>query len=112
MSRKWHCLPVALQFQPPSPPLRPRCRRSHKELRRTEWIHDGDVEWHGVTPNTPDWSETSRFLAYSLKKPGGGGLYIAFNAGHLPHVRMTGAGGSLGWVVEQPLNGKQGAWPD
>lgn len=79
---------------PPTPtPTRPHPpRKSHKELRRTSWIHDGDVEWHGVTPNTPDWSDTSRFLAYSLKKPGGGGLYIAFNAGHLPQVGGSGAG--------------------
>lgn len=54
-----------------------------------------------MTPNTPDWSDTSRFLAYSLKKPGGGGLYIAFNTGHLPQVG-AGPGRMGGW--------QRGAW--
>lgn len=62
-------------------------RKAHKELRRTEWINDSQVQWHGITPHKPDWSETSRFLAYTLSKPeGGGGLYIAFNTSHLPQV--------------------------
>ncbi len=39
-----------------------------------------------MTLGEPDWSETSRFLAWSLPKAGGGGLYIAFNAGHTPVV--------------------------
>lgn len=90
-----HCLLVTGHHLPcPTPPIS-RCRRSHKELRRTSWIHDGDVEWHGVTPNTPDWSETSRFLAYSLKKPGGGGLYIAFNASHQAQVGRAGVGAAM-----------------
>lgn len=40
-----------------------------------------------MVPHKPDWSETSRFLAYTLSKPeGGGGLYIGFNTSHLPQV--------------------------
>jgi hypothetical protein len=66
-------------------PLSP-CRHSHKELRRTTWIHDGEVQWHGHEVGAPDWTESSRFLAYSLRKPDGGGLYIAFNSGHTAQV--------------------------
>ena len=73
------------------------CRRSHRELRRRTWITDAEVEWHGVAAGSPpDWTDASRFLAYSLRKPapaGGaapgssaGGLYIAFNSSHLAQV--------------------------
>eukprot|EP00897_Mesotaenium_endlicherianum_P003623 jgi/Mesen1/3289/ME000191S02431 len=44
------------------------------------------LEWHGLTPSTPDWSETSRFIAFTIRDPNKGELYIAFNAGHLPVV--------------------------
>lgn len=33
------------------------------------------IEWHGVKPNQPDWSSTSRFIAFMR-----GNLYIAINA--------------------------------
>ncbi|KAI3435670.1 hypothetical protein D9Q98_001728 [Chlorella vulgaris] len=61
-------------------------RHKHKELRRSSWINDSEVQWHGTEPAKPDWTEASRFLAYTLGKPGGGGLYIAFNSSHLPQV--------------------------
>jgi isoamylase len=63
------------------------CRHKHKELRRSSWINDSEVQWHGTEPAKPDWTEASRFLAYTLGKPGGGGLYIAFNSSHLPQAR-------------------------
>lgn len=69
------------------PPHPTHFRHAHKELRRSTWVQDGEVEWHGTEPGKPDWTETSRFLAYTLKKPSGGGLYIAFNSSHLPEVR-------------------------
>jgi isoamylase len=63
-------------------------RRAHKELRRGSYVAEGEVEWHGVAPNEPDWAETSRFLALTLRKAGAapGGLYVAFNSGHLPQM--------------------------
>jgi isoamylase len=64
----------------------PLGRHTHKELRRTTWINDSEVQWHGLEPHKPDWADTSRFLAYSLAKPGGGGLYVAFNTSHLAQV--------------------------
>ena len=66
----------------PLHPLHPPCRHAHRELRRTSYITDAEVEWHGVEPSVPDWSEASRFLGYTLRKPSGGGLYIAFNTSH------------------------------
>ena len=95
------CPPTCLPLSP--------CRHSHKELRRTTWIHDGEVQWHGPEVGAPDWTESSRFLAYSLRKPDGGGLYIAFNSGHTAQVGGwvggwvggqggQGSGGAAGWV--------------
>ncbi|XP_060172245.1 isoamylase 1, chloroplastic isoform X2 [Lycium barbarum] len=42
------------------------------------------LQWHGHFPRTPDWSETSRFVAFTLVDKVKGELYVAFNAGHLP----------------------------
>lgn len=50
-------------------------------------MNDGEIQWHGDAPNEPDWSESSRLVAYTLRQPGGqSGLYVAFNASHLPRV--------------------------
>jgi hypothetical protein len=35
-------------------------------LRLGEFPTAERLEWHGTTPNTPDWSETSRFVAFTL----------------------------------------------
>ncbi|KAH0720081.1 hypothetical protein KY284_005111 [Solanum tuberosum] len=42
------------------------------------------LQRHGHTPRTPDWSEESRFIAFTLVDKVKGQLYIAFNANHLP----------------------------
>ncbi len=71
------------------------CRKSVPELRRCTYVGGSEVEWHGVTPHTPDWSETSRFLAFAMGTAGGG-LYVAFNTSHLPQmVQLPQWGGRL-----------------
>lgn len=60
------------------------CRRSHPELRRRSYVNDADIQWHGEKPLEPDWSETSRLVAYTLNNGKGGGLYVAFNTAHVP----------------------------
>ncbi|KAL6292452.1 hypothetical protein ACE6H2_000594 [Prunus campanulata] len=42
------------------------------------------LQWHGHAPGVPDWSETSRFVAFTLMDSVKRELYIAFNASHLP----------------------------
>ncbi len=52
-------------------------------LRQTKFLDEGQIIWHGVEPNNPDWSIDSHFLAYTLhNEQGEADLYIAFNAGH------------------------------
>lgn len=41
------------------------------------------LQWHGHSPGTPDWSDTSRFVAFSLIDLVKGELYVAFNASHV-----------------------------
>ncbi|XP_048330331.2 isoamylase 1, chloroplastic isoform X2 [Ziziphus jujuba] len=41
------------------------------------------LQWHGHAPRTPDWSEKSRFVAFSLMDSVKGEIYIAFNTSHL-----------------------------
>lgn len=42
------------------------------------------LQWHGHMPGSPDWSEGSRFVAFTLKDEEKGEIYVAFNASHLP----------------------------
>jgi isoamylase/glycogen operon protein len=53
-------------------------RKKHPALRRTQFLSKQDIEWHGPTPQQPDWSGHSRFIAYTLHGPEP--LYVAFNA--------------------------------
>jgi hypothetical protein len=66
----------------------PANRHAHPELRRKTYVNDNDVQWHGEAAFKPDWSDSSRLVAYTLKKaaPAVGGLYVAFNSGHTPKV--------------------------
>ncbi|ESQ52690.1 hypothetical protein EUTSA_v10016275mg [Eutrema salsugineum] len=41
------------------------------------------LQWHGLAPGMPDWSETSRFVAFSLVDSVKREIYVAFNASHL-----------------------------
>ncbi|XP_068327260.1 isoamylase 1, chloroplastic-like isoform X1 [Pyrus communis] len=41
------------------------------------------LQWHGHAPGVPDWSDTSRFVAFTLMDSVKRELYIAFNATHL-----------------------------
>ncbi|XP_061991707.1 isoamylase 1, chloroplastic [Rosa rugosa] len=42
------------------------------------------LQWHGLSPGQPDWSKTSRFVAFTLVDSVKREIYIAFNASHLP----------------------------
>ncbi|XP_042444281.1 isoamylase 1, chloroplastic-like isoform X1 [Zingiber officinale] len=42
------------------------------------------LQWHGHHPGMPDWSETSRFVAFSMTDEMKGEIYVAFNTSHLP----------------------------
>jgi isoamylase/glycogen operon protein len=53
-------------------------RKEHPALRRTRFLTDADVDWHGIQPFQPDWSTESRFVAFTLKGPQL--IYVAFNA--------------------------------
>lgn len=56
-------------------------RKAHPILYRSRFLRENDITWHGKEPQRPDWSEKSRFLAFSLSDPiNDYELYIAFNA--------------------------------
>jgi hypothetical protein len=40
--------------------------RDNEVFRMEDYPSDWNLDWHGHTPGSPDWSETSRFIAYSL----------------------------------------------
>lgn len=56
-------------------------RKSHNILRRTTFLTNRDIDWHGIEPFKPDWGKHSGFVALTIKDHlGGHDLYIAFNA--------------------------------
>ena len=65
-------------------------RRERPELRQRHQLGPGSIQWHGEKAGSPDWSEDSQVVAFSLSGKNGG-LYIAFNSSHeaatvqLPH---------------------------
>ncbi|KDO61987.1 hypothetical protein CISIN_1g003653mg [Citrus sinensis] len=44
------------------------------------------LQWHGHAPGLPDWSDKSRFVAFTLIDSVKGEIYVAFNASHLPVI--------------------------
>ncbi|KAK6941228.1 Glycoside hydrolase, family 13, N-terminal [Dillenia turbinata] len=42
------------------------------------------LQWHGHFPGRPDWSDSSRFVAFTLIDSVKQEIYIAFNTSHLP----------------------------
>ena len=72
----------------PSPPPPRYTRRSKRrpELRRSQYVREGEIQWHGLAAGSPDWSDDSRLVAFSQRDASGGGLYVAFNTGHEPAV--------------------------
>jgi len=60
-------------------------RRTHSLVGQSEFPTAETLTWHGKLPNEPDWSEESRFIAWTLNPPHLSEetpLYIAFNANH------------------------------
>ncbi len=66
-----------------------KLRKNNPLLRRTSFLDEKDIEWHGHKPLAQNWGETSRFVAYTLKDPHNKhSLYIAFNA-HFEEAPIT-----------------------
>lgn len=57
-------------------------RKAHPELRRTRFLTDKDISWHGHLYNQADWNTTAHLVAFSTKTTPS--LYVAFNAGPKP----------------------------
>jgi isoamylase len=56
-------------------------RKKHPSLRYPHFLTDKEIEWHGTEPFSPNWDESSRFIAFTLK--GEHPIYVAFNADYL-----------------------------
>ncbi|MBA0841796.1 hypothetical protein Goarm_001658 [Gossypium armourianum] len=59
-------------------------RRECESLRLNDFPTAERLQWHGHTPGKPDWSDTSRFVAFTLIDSVKGEIYVAFNTSHLP----------------------------
>eukprot|EP00475_Leptophrys_vorax_P011430 TRINITY_DN17975_c0_g1_i1.p1 TRINITY_DN17975_c0_g1~~TRINITY_DN17975_c0_g1_i1.p1 ORF type:complete len:485 (-),score=10.07 TRINITY_DN17975_c0_g1_i1:95-1408(-) len=60
-------------------------RKEFKCFRLPDFPTSDHLQWHGLTPNTPDWTPAGRFLAFTIRDDENE-LYVAFNASHLPVV--------------------------
>uniref|UniRef100_A0A9I9DED4 isoamylase n=1 Tax=Cucumis melo TaxID=3656 RepID=A0A9I9DED4_CUCME len=55
-----------------------------ESLGLNDFPTDERLQWHGHSPGKPDWTEASRFVAFTLVDSVKREVYIAFNASHLP----------------------------
>ncbi|HSX03750.1 MAG TPA: glycogen debranching protein GlgX [Rhabdochlamydiaceae bacterium] len=64
-------------------------RKKNAILRRTEFLTNEEIDWHGHEPFKPNWDSKNRFVAYTLKDPTAGhSIYIVFNA-HFEKTTFT-----------------------
>lgn len=74
-------------------------RKSNQVLRLGRFLTNADVTWHGLMPFQPNWSDASRFVAFTLHGVNGeADLYVAFNAYHQSKV-VELPPGDWHWVV-------------
>ncbi|KAK6139714.1 hypothetical protein DH2020_026545 [Rehmannia glutinosa] len=63
--------------------LMTKFRRECESLGLNDFPTAERLQWHGHAPGMPDWSDTSRFVAFTLIDSVKRELYIAFNASHV-----------------------------
>ncbi|KAJ3676835.1 hypothetical protein LUZ60_002559 [Juncus effusus] len=64
--------------------LMTKFRKEFECLRLDEFPTAERLMWHGHQPGRPDWSDTSRFVAFSITDVTKGEIYVAFNTSHVP----------------------------
>ena len=58
-------------------------RKSNPNLRQSCYLDGSKICWHGLKASEPDWSDTSRLVAFSISgDKDSTDLYVAFNSGH------------------------------
>ncbi|HEX4955970.1 MAG TPA: carbohydrate-binding module family 20 domain-containing protein [Thermoanaerobaculia bacterium] len=101
-------------------------RKAHPGLRRSSPVsgsdHDGDgladLRWHGTSVGAPDWSSSSRSIAFQIDggsaetggSPDAPDLYVAYNAywGNLTFNLPSLAGGQCWWLVADTADWAEG----
>ncbi|WOG92683.1 hypothetical protein DCAR_0311958 [Daucus carota subsp. sativus] len=68
--------------------LMTKFRRECESLGLNDFPTAERLQWHGHSPGVPDWSDASRFVAFSFMDSLKGELYVAFNTSHLPVTVM------------------------
>lgn len=75
-------------------------RHSTPALRLRTHPSGAQIDWHGTQPKQPDWSEGSRFVAYTLTDQGSLPIFVGFNASHLPqYTTLPDPGRGNMWTV-------------
>jgi isoamylase len=58
-------------------------RKANPSLRQSAYMDGEKIKWHGVKASDPDWSDSSRLVAFSIVgERKSDDLYVAFNSGH------------------------------
>lgn len=82
-------------------------RKRYSLFRKENFLKEEDIQWHGVHPFLPDWSESSRFLAYTICDPEKKeAFYIALNGSFQkvsPHLPPPPFGGHWSLLVDTSL---------
>ncbi|CAD6264731.1 unnamed protein product [Miscanthus lutarioriparius] len=66
--------------------LMTKFRKECESLGLEDFPTSERLQWHGHQPGKPNWSEASRFVAFTMKDETKGEIYVAFNTSHLPVV--------------------------
>ena len=74
--------------------------KKHSCFRRTEFLTDQDIEWHGKQPLDPNWNLDNHLIAFTLKdNKTGEKFFIAFNASlHDMRITLPNPAPSKNWL--------------
>lgn len=83
-------------------------RKTHKAFQKKKFLTKSDIDWHSRYPLQPDWSQESRFVAYTLKDINP--IYVAFNAHFQPaRIELPSCSQGKRWfrIIDTSLNSPQ-----
>ncbi len=78
-------------------------RKTMPHLQRDAFLQPGEISWHGVLPNEPDWSLKSRLVAFSRSLSMDTEMFVAFHPGHeniLLKIPSPSQGGSWKLLID------------
>jgi glycogen debranching enzyme GlgX len=75
-----------------------RFRKEHPLLQEDAFYEEGEIIWHGMNVEDPNWQEESPIIAFTIIRPDERHLYVAFNATpNAIHCNLPEVNGGKKW---------------